>query len=815
MKKMKLLWVAFIFSTLTAFATETTLGHINGNVLDANTNQPLPYVSVTLQYANGTIFTGTVTDHKGYFEINEIPDGNFVILLSFIGYDTLKKNMLISKDNKNYQFKKLLLTENREALDVVEVVAEKTTIEQKIDRKVINVGKDLTSVGATASELLNNVQSVSVDSQTGDISLRGNENVRVLVDGKPSNISAAQLLKQIPSTSIKTIELITNPSAKYNPEGMSGIINIILHKNSNLGFNGSANVSVTYGLNPRYNYATNMNLKTGKVNFFANYGLRRGTSENKGYIIRKDNSIHQDFNFKEEYAKHLLKLGADIYINDRQTFSVYTLQNIFDETNSAKTLITGDTNSNSYSVNDVYGDSQDYNFNYTIDLNTKGEKLEVEANFSVFDKTQDAVFKELVMPYDLTSNYADKVVDDRARQLYNLDYTKPLSKNAKLEAGLEARLQLLDNNNQNSQNSFVYDTDENLIPETIIVDGTSIDWYKTTPVGNSAFTYDRSIYSAYINYNQKFDKLSMQLGARLEDYKVNGDYFQNNEEATYKDQKFSIYPSAFFTYNPNKKNQFQLSYSKRVDRPSKSQVNPIRQWSTPLLTSIGNPDLKQQFTNSFELNYTYQYKKGSLTAGTFLRLVNDNITRVLNIDELNPDKLELSYINADSSSRYGFEVSSNHTFFKWWRMNASTDLYIQKESGIANNEFIEVQNNAFNFRVNHSFTATKDLRFQLFGMYRGGGRSIQFDVEPMWMVNTGASYNVLKGKGRINLNFNDIFNSMKFQFDANKPIPQYGQFRWESRTVTLGFMYNFGGGKNKARKRKSRKGNDSDSGGFL
>ena len=259
-----------------------------------------------------------------------------------------------------------------------------------------------------------------------------------------------------------------------------------------------------------------------------------------------------------------------------------------------------------------------------------------------------------------------------------------------------------------------------------------------------------------------------------------------------------------------------MSYSRRVDRPSLGQVNPIRKWSTPQITDVGNPDLKPQFTNSYELNYTHQYEKGSFTFGTFYRRVNDNITRVLNKDPFDENNVEISYSNTKSNNRYGVELSSNHKFANWWRVNASFDLYTQKESGISNGENLEITNNSINFRVSNNFKASKNLRFQLFAMYRGGGESIQFKVDPMWMINTGASLNVLKNKGTISLRVNDIFEGMKFKFESENPYPYIGQFNWESRTAYLGFMYRFGGGKNKAKKRKSRDNNEAQgSGGFI
>ena len=257
------------------------------------------------------------------FEIKEIPLGKSNLEVQYIGFKTFSKEINITNDNREINLGTILLNEDSATLDEVVIRAETSTVVQKVDRKVINVGKDLTASGTTASELLNNVQSVSVDSQTGVVSLRGNENVRILVDGKPTNISAAQLLKQIPSTSIKSIELITNPSAKYNPEGMSGIINIILNKNANMGFNGSLDTGVTGGHYVRYNTSTNMNYKTGKVNFFGNYGFNGGDNYNFGFVNRADANRLQNFIFKNNNQSHLVKVGADIYL-DKKKLCLFT-----------------------------------------------------------------------------------------------------------------------------------------------------------------------------------------------------------------------------------------------------------------------------------------------------------------------------------------------------------------------------------------------------------------------------------------------------------------------------------------------------------
>ena len=280
-----------------------------------------------------------------------------------------------------------------------------------------------------------------------------------------------------------------------------------------------------------------------------------------------------------------------------------------------------------------------------------------------------------------------------------------------------------------------------------------------------------------------------------------------------------MYPSAFFTYSPSQKNQWQLSYSRRIDRPGIQQVNQIREWSTPLVVSVGNANLRPQFTNSYELNYTRQIKGGNITVGTFYRKINDVISRITNVDPANPTVGQiLTFTNFSDTDAYGVEFSANFKLNKWWRVNSSMDYYSQEQFGNINNTGanptqLKVQNNVFNARISNSIKATKNLRLQLFYMYRGGQRDIQWDVEPMWMMNFGASWTVLKGKGTVNFRVNDIFRGMNFTFNSANPFVQNGKFQWESHTAFLGFNYRFGGGKNKAKSRRRRDNREKSGGG--
>lgn len=778
-------------------------GSLTGQIKDSETNELLPYVNVIVKNSNNDILTGGVTDDNGNFKITKIPLGDNIVEIQFIGYTTKSLNVSFTESNAKHNLGVINLNVDSNELDEVVVVAEVSTVVQKIDRKVINVGKDLTASGTTASELLNNVQSVSVDSQTGSVSLRGNENVRILVDGKPTNISAAQILQQIPSSSIKQVELITNPSAKYSPEGMSGIINIVLHKSANQGFNGSVNGGITQGKNTRYNGSLDMNYKTGIVNFFMNYGHNSGEGERSGFVNRTDNNSEQNFAGMWDTSSDVLKVGADIYLNEKNTFSFYTTQNVSDNDSEGTTKIYDNNNLSIDGFNDALteGNSGSYNLNYKTDFKKEGHELEFEATFSNFEGSEYAENGDYLNLSNTFNNYIANVENDRKNALYNIDYSNPLGENSKIELGLEARTNDVTNNQTTTQYEFHYDENDELI---------------IRPTPDSNFEYNRDIYSAYASFNHQFNKLTMQLGARFEQYEVNGNFVKGSESEKITDEIFSIYPSAFFTFNPSEKNQFQVSYSRRVDRPSIGQVNPIREWSTPRITSVGNPDLKPQFTDSYEFNYTKQIEKGSFTFGTFYRTVHDNITRILNVDPLDEDKVLLSFTNTDSNDRYGFEGSFNYAITKWWRTNASADLYVQNESGTANGNELEVTNNAFNARVSNNFKISEKMRVQMFAMYRGGGRSIQFETDPMWMINLGANYNVLKDKGTITFRVNDIFESMQFAFTSENPYPSIGQFNWESRTAYLGFNYRFGGGKNKAKSRKNRDNNETQSqGGFM
>lgn len=793
----------------------TNPGILTGKVVDKRTNEPIPYASVTVK-DGATVISGAITKENGTFTVTNLILKDLTVEVQFMGYKKYVKNFSLSSNDKNANLN-IALEEEATQLNEVSVVKERSTIEQKIDRKVVNVGKDLVASGTTASEMLNNVPTLSVDPQTKELSLRGNTNVRVLVDGKPTNIDATQLLQQIPSSSIKQIELITNPSAKYNPEGMSGIINIILHKNANTGFNGSINTGVTFGITPKVNTALNLNYKVGKVNFYTNYGLNHGKNANHGDIqnLQPGLESQQFFKFNNKNTSHLLKLGMDYYINDKNTLSIFTNQNIVDGSGSGNTIVDYYDNftfpinqdSNQDFTSDSENKTQTYDISFKHDFDKKGENLEVQANFSNTKSPELTNYDQINSPSATRRLTLNDVKRDTDYLQINVDYVNPLSETLRLELGAETRIQNIEN--------------------SLFEDITSTTGYTKTT--NSGFDFGRNISSVYGTLGKQWGKWSGQFGVRVEHYNITGDFrnvtdsFINSEDINdnqkIKDNIFTVYPSAFVTYKPNEKDAFNFNVSRRVDRPSVGQISPIREWTTPTVESRGNPNLVPQFTNSFEANYTRTMKLGTVTFGAFYRLIYDEISRISYTDPNDDTRRILAWDNFKDNNSLGLELTSNLKLTKWWSANASTDAYFKTVRGTVQNantkeqEFAEVDVVAFNARLNNTFTATKNLRFTLFGMYRGRDLSLQFERLPMYKMDLGASYSILKGKGTITTRLNDVFQTMHFAFDGNIPYRQKGAFYWESRTLYVGFNYNFGGGKNRALQRKQRDANETQGGG--
>ena len=796
-------------------------GSIAGRVMDAGLQQPIPYANVIVKNQKDAIITGGITDAEGNFLIEKIPEGTIKIEITFIGYTTVTKEITLTGDTLHTNIGDIYLEESASALDEVTVVAEVSTIQQKIDRKVINIGKDLTTTGPTASDIMNNIPSVSVDQQSGAISLRGNQNVQIMVDGKLSNIPPEQLLKQIPSSSIKQIELITNPSAKYNPEGMSGMINIILHKNTNIGFNGNMNVGLSYQIEPKFNSSIDMNYRNGKLNFYGSYGNNISKNANNGIIRQTEVNSFQTFDFLDNNKSHLYKLGLDYYINDHHTVSFFTNQNLFDGLTFGENELIFENSSNLNQFQTFESDndntSSQYNFDYKFAIDDEGHSIELEIDQNIFDS--DVQNDNLFFGMANRPNFLEFTDIERERTTINLDYVNPISESSKLELGLQAML--FDNRIDYNSDARVRDQTGNFIPTT------------------TRFDYTRDIYSAYATFGKKLEKWSYQFGLRAETVTVDAFATETNlrDNSTldipFENDYIQLYPSAFVTYEASEKNSYQLSFSRRVDRPGVGQVNPIPQWNTPLVSQFGNQELRPQFTNSVEINYTRQMKKGSVTAGVFYRHIEDEINQAVFVDrsDLSSGRIILTNDNFNNTAAYGVEISSNYKPTKWWSLNGSFDLYTQTQSSFAESldptipnptvddielSQVEVDNVVYNFRIFNNFKLSKKLSLSAFGLYRSRNKGLQFTMDPMYFVNLGARYSFLEdNRATFSINFNNVFDTQEISIVGERPFRQTVNFFPEFKTIFVGLSYRFGGNKFRAKSRKQRDDNEKSGNGFI
>jgi len=775
-------------------------GTIKGKIIEKNTKNAVGFASVAIS-ANGEIISGDLSDEDGSFTISNLPNQEVEVSVEYIGFKTYKNTVNLSTD-KNIDLGTILLEADEEVLDAVVINAERSTMEQLVDRKVIRVGKDLSTAGASASDIMNNIPSVNVD-QDGNISMRGNQNVRVLIDGKPTHLDPKTLLKQIPSNSIEKIELITNPSAKYNPEGMSGMINFVLKKNMQDGFNGTYNGNITFAKVPKFNQTLDLNYRRGKVNFFGNYSYADQKTFNDGVMTQLDDMSSQIFDIVNNNKTHTFKVGFDIYANEKNTFSFYTNQTYSDGIGTVANSITGPGTPLFLQTDQYNGSnkSQIYNAAYKKLFAKPGQTLDLEVNYN---RTSDEQAGNFGIAGNSSTKYNDKSDNTVDAVQVNLDYVHPFNEKTKLEVGAEYRTTGIDNT------------------------------YRTTnTIGNQTdFEYNVDIASAYATFGSKFDKWGYQLGARLEKYNVNAHYVIGQEPADFKDDYLTVYPSAFLSYTPTQTDFLQISASRRVDRPNVWQTRPIRDYSTPRVIQIGNPELKPQFTNSIEFNYTKVFGvKGSATLGTYYRIVNDPIERTFYLDTTSDDaiaerKMVMSYGNFDRSTAYGAELSANYKLTKWWDAQPSVEYYFRNQRGIVTVlnpdtnqgelQQREIDNGVFNARLNNNFKITNNLRASLFGFYRGNAKDINGQMNAMYKVDAGVRYSFWDNTANLSLRFNDVFNTMKASFEGDAPYRQTGEFTWESQSLFVGFQYMFGSGKNRALQRKYRDSNEAQkSGGFF
>lgn len=784
---------------------------VTGKVFEKISKQPLEYATISITAPNDTkVIAGGITNPKGEFDVAVAP-GTYDIKVEFISFKATEIKGRTIQDDTNLGV--VNLSEDAAQLNEVVVRAEKSTVEIKLDKKVYNVGQDMMVKGGTVSDVLDNVPSVSVDTE-GNVSLRGSDNIRILIDGRPSNaINVAEALRQLPADAIDKVEVITNPSARYDAEGGSGIINIILKKGKNQGFNGTFIAST--GLPETYGLSANLNYKTEKLNYFSTAGYNYRTSEGggltnteylnadgspKGYLdeSRDTKRTSDGFNGRAgiewTVAPNTFWTNAINYQKStgetRDLINYYNYDAAHTYTGTSFRLNNGDTGS----------ENVEYTSNLIKNFNSKGHKL--TADLSISRNTDDSNSIITASP-----NFNNTLNDQVQKQIQvQADYVLPLGKGSQFEAGYKGSFGDLNN-------------------EYVITDNQGLP----DPKLSNTLEYKENINAVYTQYGFKVNKFSYLFGLRWEDTNIQVNLLDTNEFNTKKYN--NLFPSAFISYEISDQSNFTASYSKRLTRPRGRFMNPATNYSSNVNIFQGNPDLDPSLTDKYDIGYIKRWDKVTFNTSAYFENTKDVFSFVRTPDGKTDEGIPIILsrpINLGREQKYGFEFTLNYTPFKKWRINSNFNLYNVKTTG--ENTYTDddgnlvVQNlnnqaNTWFARINSKLTLPYKIDWQLSGVYNGEQKTAQGKNLGQFAMNTAFSKDVLKDKATIAFNISDIFNSriMKsytyLQNDVTlESQTSYSEMQFRKRQFNLSFTYRFNKPKTEREKPGAPK-NEGDGGG--
>mgnify|MGYP001049782584 FL=1 len=749
--------------------------------------EELIFVKCILYTPDSVFVKGTETDLFGKFELQNIKSGAYYLKFEFIGFEPKYIQIENLKPNTNFRVKSVVLTqEDIQITEDVEITATKKLIETTIDKKIYDPSQDLSTQGGTVEDILRNVPSVEVD-ENGTISLRGNSNVTILVDGLPSTLTAGNL-DALPANSIERVELVTNPSAKYDPDGTAGIINIVLKKQKLRGVNGS--VSLNAGTGPVLNGNINFNARNEKVNFFFSYGARHyeGFRNSFSYwdtdlgdTLLELNQLREGTDLNQNQN---MRLGADFNLKNRQTFGFSVNGNIGlrertgDQINNR--LYNQDLNDywNRLSKDPIKRRSIDFTLNYQKKFNNKGGDLKLSANQS-FGNTDTEGFYEERYYSDFGNEYRSPFLQEINNESKNnvltlaLDVTKYYQKDKKLEYGAKYIGRSLDK----IAYSESYDTlTQNYNPDINL---------------NNQFVYDESIFAAYGIFGQQVNKFGYQIGLRLEQALTEPRLINTNEN--FENNYFSFFPSANVLYKLKEKHTLTLSYSRRINRPSARTLNPFPSFSDPLNLRVGNPDLNPEYINAYELVSQRDWKNVNLTSSLYVRHTTSQIQRIKEFYDNGTSAV--TYKNLDDAYNYGLEVIGVYKPYKWLRNLISFNGYgisIQDDGSTPN--LVNNQGFSWNVKLNSSFTFwNNSTTFQISTAYVARRITAQGWVKPRRGLDLSLQRKFFNNKFTAGLRVSDVFDNQGFEYYVEQGnLEQQAEFKWQTRRFYLNLSYRFG-----------------------
>ncbi len=769
---------------------------ISGSIIDGESGEAVPYAAISIHaLQDSSIVKGGTSDGEGKFAIPVRP-GQYFGKVQFLSYKTYTTSSFRSSP-KGYNLGQINLEQDVALLNEVEIVAEKQQAEFKLDKRIYNVGKDINNAGGNASDILDNVPSVEVDVD-GNVSLRGNDNVRILIDGKPSGligISSADALRQLQSNLIEKVEVITNPGAKFDAEGEVGIINIVLKKKRENGFN--ANMDFFTGSPDNHGLALNMNFRQNHYNIFASAG--------GSYVERPGNGIiYQEFiledttfvfeNFRTHNRAGLggnFRVGSEFFLSKTNTLSFSGLYSRKIGDNSLDLIYNdfdelGDLyqRSDRNEVETETTDNIEFDVNYRLTFPKNKDRL-----FTIDIKKQERIDIEDATISQIFSTDADAILlqrsdntENESNWLFQTDYVHPIGEDGRLEMGVRATLRQIENN--------------------FAVEQFDEEAWGLLPGFFNDLAYSEDILASYLTWGDDLGKFSYQTGLRLEYTGITTELKLTNES---NPREFlNLFPSTHVSYDYSEQSSIQASYSRRINRPRFWNLVPFYGFGDQRNFYSGNPDLNPEFINSVEFGHLTQSKKGSILFSLYGREKDGVTQRIVSADSAGTFTRP---INLGTSQSLGLELSGSRSFKKWWRLNGSLNLYREIIDGEFEGVSYDTDTYAWNTRLSSKWTIKKNYDLQSSFRYRSPRQSPQGQRKSTYSLDLGVSKDIMKGKGTLTLNARDIFNTRKRRGIVDQPdYYSETEFQWRSRSIRLNFNYRI----NQKKKRQGRGGAGGD-----
>ncbi|MAB56630.1 MAG: TonB-dependent receptor [Aequorivita sp.] len=809
---------------------------IKGTILEEGTDYPLEYSTVSFINREGKTVTGGITDIDGKYSI-EVPADVYTVKYEFISYKT--KELPNQNLTKNTTLPTVKLALDAASLDEVVVRAETTEVQIRLDKKIYNIGKDLTSGGATVSDALNNVPSVTVDID-GAIALRGNENVRILINGKPSAIAgfgSTDALRQLPAEAIERVEVITSPSARYDAEGTAGILNIILKKEKTLGLNGSLSTSIGVPLNS--NATANINLRTNKFNIFNTTGIyyRNGPGNaffNNTYKARplldengepilddegepitlepKFDRVIEDRKYDRMGKGFNTNLGIEYFLTDKSSITAsafYRKGDGNDETtNNTSNYNLGEVKERITRIENEAEDDETYQLalNYVNNFNDNGHKLTADFQYEKDKETESSFITERRIFPNIQVLPSEDIIQkqNQTEYLAQADYVLPIGENAQLEAGYRG----------NFEENI---TDYTLLEET----GTTGIFVRNDSISN-IFTYNENVHALYSQYGNKFGKFSFLLGLRVENTQLKGKVDAENLvgetpiNLNFDKNYTGLFPTVNLTYELKENENITLGYNRRINRPRHWFINPFPSRSSEANIFQGNPDLDPAFASAFDLGYLKRWKKLTLTTSLYYQYETDAFERVQQeTGELTSNDIPVIRtlpINLSTNERYGFELGLLYNPTKWLNLNGSFNYFLFKTEGFYNDIDYGAENTSYFGRFSSKVKLPAKIEWQTNAFYRGPSNNSQTETDGILSVDMAMSKDIMDDNGTLALNVSDLFNTRKRNsLTTTDYFTSESEFQWRQRQVTLTFTYRFN---QKKQRQRPERGGGFDEGGF-